>query len=58
MTGIEISLWKTLMWFLGEILAHVAEGHLGQLPRDKAQEAIDLLDGKTTLKEIEEEITR
>ncbi len=52
MTGVEIYLWKTLLWFLGEILAHVASGKLGALPRDKAQEAIDLLDGKTTLKEI------
>ncbi len=53
MTGVEIYLWKTLMWFLGEILAHVARGSLGQLPRDKAQEAIDLLDGKTTLEELD-----
>ncbi len=53
MTGVEVYLWKTLLWFLGEILAHVARGRMGLLPRDRAQEAIDLLDGKTTLEEIE-----
>lgn len=52
MTGVEIYLWKTLLWFLGEILAHVARGRLGLLPRDRAREAIDLLDGKITLEKI------